>query len=406
MQRLISFLGIPALLLLAFIFCKDRKNLAYKTILTGIGLQFFFALVVLRTRGGHQIFYWVGLGAEKLIGFTGAGSRFVFGDLMNVEKMGFIVAFHVLPVIIFFSSLSAILYHFGILQWLVRQMARIFTRTLGVSGAEALSVAANVFVGMVEAPILVRPYVEKMTESELFCLMSAGMATIAGSVMAAYIGILQPHFPQVAGHILSASLMSAPAAVVIAKIMVPETETPLTTGKVQTSYEKQDVNFIDAAARGAIDGVHLAISVAAMLIAFIALVAMVNAIFGLFGTSFEAIMGWFFAPIAFLMGIPWKEAVQVGSLLGQKVVLNEFVAYLNLAKGLASGELTLSARSLTIATYALCGFANFGSLGIMIAGIGGMAPGRRHDLARLGILSIISGSLAAFLTAAIAGVLL
>jgi CNT family concentrative nucleoside transporter len=405
MQRLISFLGIPGLLLLAFVFCRDRKNLSYKIIVAGIGLQFFFALLVLRTRIGHQLFYWVGRGAEKLIGFTGAGSRFVFGNLMNVEKMGFILAFHVLPVIVFFSSLSAILYHFGVLQWLVRQMARIFTRTLGVSGAEALSVAANVFVGMVEAPILVRPYVEKMTESELFCLMSAGMATIAGSVMAAYIGILQPHFPQVAGHILSASLMSAPAAVVVAKIMIPETETPLTAGKVQVSYEKQDVNFIDAAARGAIDGVYLAIYVAAMLIAFIALVAMVNAIFGLFGTSFEAIMGWMFAPIAFLMGIPWKEAVQVGSLLGQKTVLNEFVAYLNLANGLASGELTLSARSITIATYALCGFANFGSLGIMIAGIGGMAPSRRHDLARLGILSIISGSLAAFLTATIAGVL-
>jgi CNT family concentrative nucleoside transporter len=405
MQRLISFLGIPGLLLLAFVFCRDRKKLSYKIIVAGIGLQFFFALLVLRTRIGHQLFYWVGRGAEKLIGFTGAGSRFVFGNLMNVEKMGFILAFHVLPVIVFFSSLSAILYHFGVLQWLVRQMARIFTRTLGVSGAEALSVAANVFVGMVEAPILVRPYVEKMTESELFCLMSAGMATIAGSVMAAYIGILQPYFPQVAGHILSASLMSAPAAVVVAKIMIPETETPLTAGKVQVSYEKQDVNFIDAAARGAIDGVYLAIYVAAMLIAFIALVAMVNAIFGLFGTSFEAIMGWMFAPIAFLMGIPWKEAVQVGSLLGQKTVLNEFVAYLNLANGLASGELTLSARSITIATYALCGFANFGSLGIMIAGIGGMAPSRRHDLARLGILSIISGSLAAFLTATIAGVL-
>ena len=405
MQRLISLLGIPGLLLLAFVFCRDRKKLSYKIIVAGIGLQFFFALVVLRTRIGHQLFYWVGRGAEKLIGFTGAGSRFVFGDLMNVEKMGFILAFHVLPVIVFFSSLSAILYHFGVLQWLVRQMARLFTRTLGVSGAEALSVAANVFVGMVEAPILVRPYVEKMTESELFCLMSAGMATIAGSVMAAYIGILQPYFPQVAGHILSASLMSAPAAVVVAKIMIPETETPLTAGKVQVSHEKQDVNFIDAAARGAIDGVHLAIYVAAMLIAFIALVAMINAVFGLFGTSFEAIMGWMFAPIAFLMGIPWKEAVQVGSLLGQKTVLNEFVAYLNLANGLASGDLALSARSVTIATYALCGFANFGSLGIMIAGIGGMAPSRRHDLARLGFLSIISGTLAAFLTATIAGVL-
>jgi CNT family concentrative nucleoside transporter len=398
-------LGIPALLLIAFIFCKDRKRISYKTILGGIGLQFFFAVIVLRTRIGHEIFYWVGRGAEKLIGFTEAGSSFLFGDLMTVPKYGFILAFQVLPVIVFFSSLSAILYYFGILQWVVRLMAHIFTRTLGLSGAESLSVAANVFVGMVEAPILVRPYIAKMTESELFCVMSAGMATIAGSVMAAYIGILQPHFPQVAGHILSASLMSAPAAVVIAKIMIPESETPLTAGKVQVSQEKQDVNFIDAAARGAIDGVHLAISVAAVLIAFIALVAMVNSLFGLFGTSFETVLGWLFAPIAFMMGIPWKEAVQVGSLLGQKTVLNEFVAYLNMAKGLASGELILSGRSITIATYALCGFANFGSLGIMIAGISGMAPGRRHDLARLGIRSIISGSLAAFLTATIAGIL-
>jgi CNT family concentrative nucleoside transporter len=370
-----------------------------------MGLQFFFALIVLRTRIGHEFFYWVGRGAERLIGFTEAGSRFVFGDLMLVEKIGFIVAFQVLPVIVFFSSLSAILYHLGVLQWLVGMMARLFSRTLGVSGTEALSVAANVFVGMVEAPILVRPYIEKMTESELFCVMSAGMATIAGSVMAAYIGILQPHFPQVAGHILSASLMSAPAAIVIAKIMIPETETPLTAGKVHLSHETQDVNFIDAAARGAIDGAQLAISIAAVLIAFIALVAMVNGFFGLFGTTFETILGWLFAPIAFLMGIPWKEAVQVGSLLGQKTVLNELVAYLNLANGLASGEITLSGRSLTIATYALCGFANFGSLGIMIAGIGGMAPSRRHDLARLGIRAIISGSLAAFLTATIAGVL-
>lgn len=405
MERLISVLGIPGLLLIAFIFCKDRKRISYKTILGGIGLQFFFAVIVLRTRIGHEIFYWVGRGAEKLIGFTEAGSSFLFGDLMTVPKYGFILAFQVLPVIVFFSSLSAILYYFGILQWVVRLMAHIFTRTLGLSGAESLSVAANVFVGMVEAPILVRPYIAKMTESELFCVMSAGMATIAGSVMAAYIGILQPHFPQVAGHILSASLMSAPAAVVIAKIMIPESETPFTADKVQVSQEKQDVNFIDAAARGAIDGVHLAISVAAVLIAFIALVAMVNSIFGLFGTSFETVLGWLFAPIAFIMGIPWKEALQVGSLLGQKTVLNEFVAYLNMAKGLASGELILSGRSITIATYALCGFANFGSLGIMIAGISGMAPGRRHDLARLGIRSIISGSLAAFLTATIAGIL-
>jgi CNT family concentrative nucleoside transporter len=405
MHRLISFLGIPGLLLIAFVFSTNRRQISYRTILGGLGLQFFFALLILRTRMGHAIFYWVGRGAERLIGFTEAGSSFVFGDLILVKKIGFVVAFQVLPVIIFFSSLSAILYHFGILQWVVRMMARIFTRTLGVSGAEALSVAANVFVGMVEAPILVRPYLERMTESELFCVMSGGMATIAGSVMAAYIGILKPHFPEVAGHILSASLMSAPAAVVVAKIMIPEAETPLTSAKVKLTSDKQDVNFIDAAARGAVDGVQLALSVGAVLIAFIALVAMINSFFGLFGTTFETVLGWLFAPVAFLMGIPWKEAVQVGSLLGQKTVLNEFVAYLSLANGLASGEITLSARSLTITTYALCGFANFGSLGIMIAGIGGMAPNRRHDLARLGIRSIISGSLAAFLTGTIAGLL-
>ncbi len=405
MHRLISFFGIPGLLLIAFVFSTNRRHISYRTILGGLGLQFFFALLVLRTRMGHAIFYWVGRGAERLIGFTEAGSSFVFGDLILVEKIGFVVAFQVLPVIIFFSSLSAILYYCGLLQWVVRMMARIFTRTLGVSGAEALSVAANVFVGMVEAPILVRPYLERMTESELFCVMSGGMATIAGSVMAAYIGILKPHFPQVAGHILSASLMSAPAAVVVAKIMIPEPETPLTSARIKLASDKQDVNFIDAAARGAVDGVQLAISVGAVLIAFIALVAMINGFFGLLGTTFETVLGWLFAPVAFLMGIPWKEAVQVGSLLGQKIVLNEFVAYLSLANGLASGEITLSVRSLTITTYALCGFANFGSLGIMIAGIGGMAPNRRHDLARLGIRAIISGSLAAFLTGTIAGLL-
>jgi CNT family concentrative nucleoside transporter len=406
MERLTSLLGIPGLLLIAFLFCKERRRLSWKTIFGGIALQVVLAVLVLWTRAGREFFRLVGGAAGKLIGFTEAGSRFVFGDLISVEKIGFIVAVQVLPVIVFFSSLSAILYHFGLLQWLVRQMARIFTRTLKISGAEALSAAANVFVGMVEAPILIRPYLEEMTESELFCVMTVGMATIAGSVMAAYIGILQPYFPQVAGHILAASLMSAPAGVVVAKIMIPETATPRTSGTIRIPLEKKDVNFIDAAARGASDGMQLAINVAAMLIAFIALVAMVNVFFGLFGTSFERVLGWLFAPIAFLMGVSWREAVQVGSLLGQKTVLNEFVAYLNLAKGLASGELTLSPRSVTIATYALCGFANFGSLGIMIAGIGGMAPGRRHDLARLGIRSIISGSLAAFLTAAIVGVLM
>ncbi|MBW1982160.1 MAG: NupC/NupG family nucleoside CNT transporter [Deltaproteobacteria bacterium] len=406
MERFISLLGIPALLLIAFLFCTDRKKIPYKTIGGGIGLQFLLALLVLRTNVGREIFRLVGHGAERLIGFTLAGSKFVFGDLTAVDKVGFVVAVQVLPVIVFFSSLSAILYHFGILQWLVRQMARVFTRTLGISGAEALSAAANVFVGMVEAPLLIRPYIEEMTESELFCVMSVGMATIAGSVMAAYIGILQPHFPNVAGHILAASLMSAPAGIVVAKIMVPESGTPRTAGRVNIIVEKRDVNFIDAAARGATDGMHLAIAVAAMLIAFIALVAMVNGVFSLMHTSFEAILGWLFAPIAFVMGVPWKEALQVGSLLGQKTVLNEFVAYLNLANGLASGKLALSPRSITIATYALCGFANFGSLGIMIAGISGMAPSRRHDLARLGIRSIISGSLAAFLTATIAGVLI
>jgi CNT family concentrative nucleoside transporter len=405
MERLLSLLGIPGLLLVALLFCKDRRRLSSKTILGGIALQFFLALLVLQTRLGHQVFQLVGRGAGELIGFTEAGSRFVFGELVSEEKFGLVVAVQVLPVIIFFSSLSAILYHLGLLQWVVRQMARIFSGALGLSGAEALSAAANVFVGMVEAPLLVRPYVEEMTESELFCLMSVGMATIAGTVMAAYIGILQPHFPQVAGHILAASLMSAPAAVVVAKIMIPETEAPRTVRTVVVLLDKKDVNVIDAAARGAVDGVYLAVNVGAVLIAFIALVAMVNAVLGLCGTSFETLLGWFFAPFAVLMGVPWAEAAQVGSFLGQKTVLNEFVAYLNLARGIESGQVALSARSLTIATYALCGFANFGSLGIMIAGIGGMAPGRRHDLARLGIRSIISGSLAAFLTATIAGVL-
>lgn len=281
-------------------------------------------------------------------------------------------------------------------------------RLLFVSGAESFAVAANIFMGMTEAPLFIKPYVEDMTESELFCVMTAGMATIAGGVMAAYIAMLRDYFPDIARHIISASIMSAPAAVVIAKVMIPEAEVPKTRGVVKIVPPRVDRNGIDAAAKGATDGVRLAINVGAMLIAFVALVYLVNAIFALppFYTSMEEVLGWICSPVAFIMGVPWEDATTIGALLGKKTILNELLAYQDLQIILQEGKIILEERSKVIASYALCGFANFGSLAIMIAGIGGIAPSRKQDLARLGIKSIIAGSIAAFMTATIAGMLI
>jgi len=407
MHKLISVLGLFAMLGLAWLLSTNRKRIPWRsTVLWGVVLQVVFAILILKTAPGKLCFEYIGLGANKLIDWTNAGASFLFGELATSSQLGFKVAFQVLPTIIFISSLSSVLYHLGIIQVVLKAMAMMMSRLMKVSGAESLAAAANDFVGMTEAPLFVRPYIATMTGSELFCLMTSGMATIAGAVMVAYISILRSHVPDIAGHILSASVMSAPAALAIAKIMMPETGKPKTSGRVKLEAKPAGVNVIDAAAIGASEGLKLALNVGAMLLAFIALIAMGNAFFGLFGTSMEQVLGWLFAPFALLMGVPWADAVTIGNLLGQKTILNEFVAYLSLSDILATAPGSLHPRSVIIATYALCGFANFGSLAIILGGIGSIAPKRRGDLARLGIRSIIGGTLAGFMTATIAGMLL
>ena len=329
---------------------------------------------------------------------AGAGSEFVFGDLAADERVAYVFAFRALPTLIYVSSPFGVLYYLGILQKVVVLMAWGMARTMRTSGAETLSCAANVFIGQTEAPMLVMPYIASMTYSELNTLMVGGMATIAGTVMAAYIAVgIEAKF------LLAASVMNAPAALLISKMLVPETASPLTRGEVKLEVERTEANLIDAAASGAGTGLRLALNVAAMLIAFLSLIALVNWPLQQFGLFLEMIFSWIFAPLAFVMGVPWDEAGKVGTLFGQKLVLNEFVAYLELTKLKAAAA--ISPRSELIATYALCGFANLGSIGIQIAGIGGIAPSRKGDVAKLGLRAVLGGSLATFMTATIAGLL-
>jgi CNT family concentrative nucleoside transporter len=432
--RLQSLLGILVLMLLAWVFSVDRGHLAWRVILWGVGLQLLFALFILKTPVGAQIFDWLNTVVVSLLGFTVEGARFIFGDLVynnvpmgigeagtsapiqvvpgQVARTGASFAFNVLPTIIFFSSLMTVLYHLGIMQAVVRAVAWVMRKTMRTSGAETLSAAGNIFVGQTEAPLLVRPFIEKMTMSELNAVMTAGFATVAGGVMAAYVGMLVAYFPDIAGHLMAASVMSAPAALVMAKLMYPEDGEPVTKGSVKMKLERPDVNVIDAAARGASDGLGLALNVGAMLLAFIALVSLLNAFIGWGGglvgveaLSLERILGWVLAPLAWLMGVPWSDAVTVGSLMGIKTVLNEFVAFLRLSSLLQEGAI-LQPRSVIIAIYALSGFANFSSIAIQLGGIGPIAPSRRHDLSRLGLRAMVAGSLAAFMTATIAGMIL
>jgi len=432
--RLRSLLGLLTLGFLAWVFSVDRKNMAWRVILWGVGLQLLFALFILKTPLGAQFFSWMNTVIVSLLGFTVEGARFVFGNLVydnvpvglgeaatsapieaipgQVARTGASFAFNVLPTIIFFSSLMTVLYHLGIMQWLVRGVAWVMQKTMKTSGAETLSAAGNIFVGQTEAPLLVRPFLETMTMSELNAVMTGGFATVAGGVMAAFVGMLVAYFPDIAGHLMAASVMSAPAALVMAKIMYPEDGEPVTKGGLKLELEKPDVNVIDAAARGASDGLGLALNVGAMLLAFIALISLLNALIGwsgglvgIEGLSFEVILGWVLAPLAWLMGVPWADAVTVGSLLGMKTVLNEFVAYLQLSSILQEG-VALQPRSIVIAIYALSGFANFSSIAIQLGGIGPIAPNRRHDLSRLGLRAMVAGSLAAFMTATIAGMIL
>lgn len=397
--RFIGLVAIAAFLFIAWAVSTDRKRIDWRMVAWGLALQFGFALVVMKTRVGAAAFGAAGSFVTKVLALADAGALFVFGDLADSNKFGFIFAFRALPLIIFTASLFSVLYHLGVLQRVVVLMAKVMARTMGTSGAETLSSAANIFLGHTEAPLLVAPYIGRMTYSELSCVMISGLATISASVMGAYVALGIR-----AEYLLAASVMSAPASLMIAKMMVPETAEPLTRGVVKLDVEKQDVNLIDAAASGAATGMKMSINIAAILIAFLALIALVNWPLSYFNLSLEQILAALLAPMAFLMGVPWEEAGRVGSLIGQKIILNEFVAYVELGKLLAAEQ--LSTRSELIASFALCGFANLGSVGIQIGGISKIAPERSADLARLGMKALLGGALASFMTAAIAGLLI
>ena len=415
--------GLAVLIGIVWLFSNNRRAIDWKLVATGITLQIAFAALVLLVPGGRDVFDWLGHGFVKILEFVKAGSGFIFGSLMDTEKFGFIFAFQVLPTIIFFAALMGVMYHLGVMQFIVRMMALAITKVMRVSGAETTSVCASVFIGQTEAPLTVRPYIPKMTESELITMMIGGMAHIAGGVLAAYVGMLGGGDPEqqafYAKHLLAASIMAAPATLVVAKLLIPETGTPLTRGTVKMEVEKTSSNIIDAAAAGAGDGLKLALNIGAMLLAFIALIALINAPLTWFGdvtglaaaigkpTDLATIFGYLLAPIAWVIGVPWQDATTVGSLIGQKVVINEFVAYLQLA-GIVNGQtpgVTLTDEGRLIATYALCGFANFSSIAIQIGGIGGLAPERRSDLARFGLRAVLGGTIATLMTATIAGVL-
>jgi len=433
-ERLMGLVGMAVMLAIAWGISADRKRVNWRLVGLGVGLQVVFGFLVLKTPFGRGLFQAANAVFLQLLEFTKQGSMFIFGNLVNnnvpvgiptgtpVEtspisspemwaNTGASLAFFVLPTIIVFSSLMSVLYYLGVMQWVVRGIAWIMQRTMHTSGAETLSVAGNIFVGQTESPLLIRPFIGGMTVSEIHTVMVGGFATIAGGVMAAYVGMLSPYFSDIAGHLLTASVMNAPAALYISKILMPESGEPATRS-VNISVEKTEVNLIDAAAAGAAQGLKLALNVGAMLLAFIALIAMINAavsgiggLIGLPDLSLEMILGWILSPLAWLMGVPWSEAGDVGSLMGLKVVVNEFVAYLDLAFMMNAGT-TLSPRAAVIATYALLGFANFASIAIQIGGIGGIAPERRGDLSRVGVRAMIGGNLAAFMSASLAGMIL
>jgi concentrative nucleoside transporter, CNT family len=410
--RLQPLVGLIVILSIAYALSTNRRAIDRRTVAWGLALQIVFALLVLKTTAGQRLFQTLGGAINRLLDFAFVGSSFVFGPLGSKEawprimtevlgpegaQYGVIFAFQVLPTIIFIAALFAILYYFGVMQLVVRLFAIVMRRVMRASGAESLNVAASIFMGQTEAPLTIRPYLPRMTESELMTVMTSGMAHISGGIMAAYI-----LFGIEAQHLLTAVIMTAPGTLMMAKIFVPETEVPETMGTVKLEIERTDVNVIDAAGRGTGEGLSLALNVGAMLISFLALIALVNALLGLVGLSLQQIFGWAFAPIAWAMGVPRQDASTVGTLLGTRMALNEFVAYSQLGALKAS----LDPRSFTIATFALCGFANFSSIGIQIGGIGALAPSRRHDLARLGLRAMLAGTLANFITATIAGFLL
>ena len=400
--RIVSFCGIFVMMLLAWLLSNNKSKMDWRVIFGGVFLQFFLAVSVLKSETGRSFFQYAKHVTTTIIGFSDKGAEFVFGETFTHHFF----AFKVLPTIIFVSSLSYLLFYFGVLQRVIKILALIMKKVMNISGAESLATAANIFCGQTEAPLFVKPYLKVMTNSEIHTLMTGGMATVAGGVLAAYVG-----FGVSAGHLLAASLMSAPAAIVIAKIMHPETEVSLTKGEVDVALDIDEVNAFQAACTGASEGLKLALNVAAMLIAFIGLVAFVNLIiaqigllFGVQGLSLELILGMIFKPLAFFMGVPWGECQSVARLLGEKVVLNEFIAYIHLMDFAKEG--VLSERSVTIATYALCSFANFSSVAIQIGGMSELEPARKQDFARCGFRSMIGGTLAACMTACVVGVLI
>jgi concentrative nucleoside transporter, CNT family len=413
MDRFMGIFGALVMLGIAYAFSKNRRAINWKTVGAGIGLQVGFAILVLKTPWGRKFFEVMNGVIVKLLSFSDKGAEFVFGPLVSDPSMGFIFAVRVLPTIIFVSSIMSVLYYLGVMQKVVLFFAKIMAKVMGTSGAESLSASANIFVGQTEAPLVVRPYVARMTNSELLAIMTGGMATISGGIMAAYVGLLVGSIPDIAGHLLSASIMAAPAGLVMAKILLPETSEPETRGIVKLQLEVTDANVIDAAANGSTVGVQLAINVAACLIAFMAILATANFLLGygagfagIQGLTFEKLFGWLFTPLAWVMGVPRGEVQQVATWMGQKTVLNEFVAYLSMADFLKANPGVLSPKAVAISSYALCGFANFLSIAIQVGGIGAMAPERRHDLARLGLYALLASSLAGFSSAAWAGVLM
>lgn len=399
-----GLMGIAIVLGIALLFSTNRKAINLRTILGGMAIQFIFAFAVLKWETGKLALKKLSLGVNEIVNYADAGVQFLFGGLFKADNIGFVFAFQVLPVVIFFSSLISVLYYVGIMQIVIKFLGGGLAKLLGTSKAESLSAAANIFVGQTEAPLIVKPYIAKMTQSELFAVMVGGLASVAGSVLIGYSMLGVP-----LEYLLAASFMAAPAGLVLAKIMVPETEKSETSDDLDMEKDTESVNVIDAAARGASTGLQLALNIGAMLLAFIALIALINGILGgiggLFnvdGLTLEMILGYLFAPLAFAIGVPWEEAVKAGGFIGQKLILNEFVAYSSFAPQIDA----LSAKTVAIISFALCGFANVSSMGILLGGLGSLAPNRRGDIAKMGVRSVIAGMLASLLSAAMAGMLL
>lgn len=398
-----GLLGIITVLAIAFLLSSNRKSIKLRTVLGGLAIQFIFAFIVLKWETGRNILQKVSMGVQNVIDYANEGVNFLFGGIFQAENIGMVFAFQVLPVVIFFSSLISVLYYLGIMQWVIKILGGGLSKLLGTSNAESLSAAANIFVGQTEAPLVIKPYIKILTKSELFAVMVGGLASVAGSVLIGYSLLGVP-----LEYLLAASFMAAPAGLVLAKIMIPETEQPQDTSNVKMEDDKETANVIDAAANGASVGLQLALNIGAMLLAFIALIALINGIlggimglFGYEGVTLEMILGYIFSPLAFVVGVPWAEAVQAGGYIGQKLILNEFVAYASFAPQIPE----LSEKTVAVVSFALCGFANVSSLGILLGGLGNLAPERRSDIAHMGVRAIIAGMLASLLSAAMAGML-